>query len=204
MRVAALKSQNFISRIIEPDRSLWTEEREGQNEIKARIGWWRLPESSKKYIEELTFFREEIVKAGYRHVFLLGMGGSSLAPEVYSRIYGDTSGNQLKILDTTDPDQIKALKKGIPLKESLFIAASKSGGTVEVNALLDYFWALVKEECGSQTSQHFVAITDPGTSLKRAALSRNFRKIFLSDPECWRKVFCLNTIRVSTCCINRC
>jgi transaldolase/glucose-6-phosphate isomerase len=121
---------------------------------------------------------------GFTQVLLMGMGGSSLASEVMSYIYADsTSGLKLTVLDSTDPDQVlyAALKNPVP--STLYIVSSKSGGTAEVNAMFDSFWQRARSEVGEKAREHFIAITDPGTSLEKMASEHNFRKIFLGNPN---------------------
>lgn len=182
-RISLLQSGRFVERMFEQDPSLWSDDPGEQAEIKKRLGWLYLPESSRKLIHEVTQFRNEIQNAGFESVVLMGMGGSSLAPELYSLIFGEQNKLRLYVLDSTDPEQVRSITRKIKPATTIFIVSSKSGGTAEVNAFMDYFWALTKKIHGSQAGSHFVAITDPGTSMERTALSRNFRKIFLADPN---------------------
>ncbi|MEN4100184.1 MAG: hypothetical protein ROW52_09710, partial [Anaerolineaceae bacterium] len=125
--------------------------------------------------------------AGYTHALLLGMGGSSLAPEVLAQTFGPADqekefGLDLAILDSTDPAQVRAAAHRSPLEQTLYIVSSKSGTTSEVHALMNYFWALAEEKLGQKAGDHFIAITDPGTSLDALARQRNFRSVFNADP----------------------
>ncbi len=171
-----------MGRLYQQDASLWSDIPNQQQEIKSRLGWLLLPETSRKLIPEITQFRDLLLSEGFELIALLGMGGSSLAPELYGQVFGSQNQLKLHIVDSTDPDQVRAITRRLNPKTTLFIVASKSGGTTEVNAFLDYFWNWALETCGSGTGSHFVAITDPGTSMEKTALSRNFRKIFLADP----------------------
>jgi transaldolase/glucose-6-phosphate isomerase len=183
LRVDVLDSHQVVQRLWNHDTTLWTDDPNAGYEISNRLGWLDRPESSREIIPEIYQLREDIIKAGYSEISLLGMGGSSLAPEVFNLIFGSNTGLKLTIYDSTDPDHIRLLSKNLKTAESLFIVSSKSGGTSEVNALLDYFWNKTLKECGHNIGNHFIAITDPGTSLEKTALSRNFRKIFLADPS---------------------
>ncbi len=183
LRVELLGSNHVVERIHEHDASIWTDDPNAAYEIKHRLGWLDLPTSSKKLVTDIGKFREEILSSGIKHIFLLGMGGSSLAPEVFQLVYGSKTGLEMTIIDSTDPDQIRSLSKNIQLGSSLFIVSSKSGGTSEVSALLEYFWERCKKEFSHNIGNHFIAITDPGSPLEQTALSRNFRKIFLADPD---------------------
>ncbi len=182
-RVQELQSRQVPKRLFAGDASLWTHDPVGQAEISKRLGWLQLPESSRELIPTLERFSREAMEAGLTHAILLGMGGSSLAPEVLREVYGaPQAGLELTILDSTDPVQVRATASLAPVEKSLYIVSSKSGGTAEVNAFLDYFWDRAKRKLGTQAGQHFVAITDPGTSLEKLARERSFRQVFLADP----------------------
>ena len=182
-RVQELQSQQVPKRLFAGDASLWTNDPVEQAEIKKRLGWLQLPESSRELVPNLEQFSREAREAGLTHAILLGMGGSSLAPEVLREVYGaPQAGLELTILDSTDPAQVRATASLAPVEKSLYIVSSKSGGTAEVNAFLDYFWDRAKRKVGTQAGRHFVAITDPGTSLEKLARERGFRQVFLADP----------------------
>jgi transaldolase/glucose-6-phosphate isomerase len=111
------------------------------------------------------------------------MGGSSLAPEVLREVFGrPEAGLELAVLDSTDPEQVYSTAKLAPIEKTLYIVSSKSGGTAEVNAFLDYFWERTKRKAGTKVGQQFIAITDPNTSLEKIAKERGFRGVFLADP----------------------
>ncbi len=175
--VSRLEAASAPDRLWSGDASLWTEDPAGQAEIRNRLGWLRLPETSLFLLNDLQQFVAEIDSAGIKKILLLGMGGSSLAPEVMAKVFGMTGGRQFSILDSTDPAQVKAAAQDFPPAESLYMVASKSGGTAEVNAMFDYFWHL-----SGGDGTRFVAITDPGTSLEKLAAERGFRRTFLADP----------------------
>jgi len=179
-RVAHLEAQAVPARIQAGDPTLWTFDPDGQKEIRIRMGWLHLPESSRRLVKDIQNFREEIRRAGLTHILLLGMGGSSLAPEVMSLSFFPRKGERshFAILDSTDPVQVRECERKFPLDQTLVVVASKSGGTAEVNAMLDFFW----EKAGHDGSR-FIAITDPGTSLEGLANARGFRKTFLADPS---------------------
>jgi transaldolase/glucose-6-phosphate isomerase len=182
-RVAKFETQQVPARLHAIDPTLWTTDPGGQAEIRQRLGWLNLPTSSRKMVAEVEKFAAEVKKAGFTHGLLLGMGGSSLAPEVMSEVYGKPkAGLELFILDSTDPAAVKAAGRRSPLEKTLYIVASKSGGTAEGTAFLDYFWKKAEDTVGEQKGQHFIAITDPNTSLAKLAKERHFRKIFLADP----------------------
>ncbi len=175
-RISHLTEEQFIERMYEQDASLWSDDPTSQAEIKKRLGWLYLPETSRKYLPEIQQFKTEIQNCGFESIVLMGMGGSSLAPELYSLIFGSQNKLKLFVLDSTNPDQVRSIARKIRPANTLFIVSSKSGGTAEVNAFLDHFWTITRKMSGATAGNHFVAITDPGTSMERTALSRNFRK----------------------------
>ena len=183
-RIAQLDEDAVPARLWEGDPTLWTADHDGQAEIKKRLGWLRLPETSKELLLHLSEFRDQVHYDGFEHILLLGMGGSSLAPEVISLVFAPsdpplTEGRpHLSILDSTDPAQVAAAAEQFPPDSSLYIVSSKSGGTAETMAAFNYFWDLTGGD-----GSHFVAITDPGTSLEKLAEERNFRAVFLADPN---------------------
>jgi transaldolase/glucose-6-phosphate isomerase len=183
-RIAQLEDDAVPARLWNGDPGLWTEDSDGQAEIKIRLGWLRLPETSKALLPELSKFADQIHYAGIQRVLLLGMGGSSLAPEVISFVFAspDPAAAEgkpcLSILDSTDPAQVAQAAENFPPEESIYIVASKSGTTAETMAMYEYFWELSGED-GSR----FVAVTDPGTPLEQLAQERKFRAVFLADPN---------------------
>ncbi len=183
-QVAQLEASSFSQRMWECDPSLWTEDPAGQNEIRMRLGWLNLPESSRTLLPELVSFAANIRREGIRRVLLLGMGGSSLAPEVLSNVFASVPSTDsdealcLAILDSTDPAQVMHAAHDFPPDQSLYIVSSKSGETTEVLAMLEYFWDL-----SGGDRERFVAVTDPGSSLESLAKARRFRDIFLADPQ---------------------
>jgi transaldolase/glucose-6-phosphate isomerase len=148
------------------------------------MNWIDTPYDTQAMISDITHLGRDYRDKGFTNAVLLGMGGSSLAPEVISKILGTgEQGLNLKILDSTDPEQVKLVAESSPAKKTLYIVASKSGTTGEINAFLDYFWRRTKGFDPQNTGAHFIAITDPGTKLANLAESRNFSGIFLGDPQ---------------------
>jgi transaldolase/glucose-6-phosphate isomerase len=186
-RVAEFEKMNAARRMFEVDPTFWTDDTAGHTEIRKRLGWLWAPERSRALVEEIKAFLGEISADEFTHAMLLGMGGSSLAPEVMAMTFGiredgGTLGLDLAILDSTDPAQVKAAAERSPIERTLYIVSSKSGGTAEVNAYLDYFWARTRRRLGDKAARHFIAITDPGTALDKMARERNFRHVFNADP----------------------
>lgn len=182
---AALKEvrdQRVMNRIWTHDHTVW---REDPTEISNRLGWLHSPEVMMDAIPEITAMVEEVRTEGYESALLLGMGGSSLAPEMYRLTFGVKEGYlDLAVLDSTDPGAVLAHARRLDPDKSLFIVSTKSGGTVETLSFMKYFFNHVSGAVGLENApKHFVAITDPGSGLESAAKELRFRKIFLNDPN---------------------
>lgn len=177
--VATLEAKSAPQRMWEVDPTLWTNDPAGQAEIKIRLGWLKLPETSRAAIAEINAFAETVRAEGIQNVLLIGMGGSSLGPEVFSLVFG---AKNFAILDSTDPGQVAATAVRFTPETTLYIVASKSGGTAEVMAGFDYFYHLSAQKFGEKAGSRFIAVTDPSTSLEKLAKEREFRKIFNADP----------------------
>ncbi|MEC4678860.1 MAG: glucose-6-phosphate isomerase [Nitrospirota bacterium] len=181
--LSALQQQNIAKRLWARDASLWKNDAATQEKIKNRLGWLVL-EDMPKQIEELQTFATSIVEAGFKDVFLLGMGGSSLCPEVLKQTFSSAPGYpRLTVLDTTDPKTIKDAEDACELKTTLFILASKSGSTIEMLSLYRYFsdrlQAIGRPDIGSQ----FIAITDSGSPLEKIAVEKKFRRFFTTPSD---------------------
>ena len=159
----------LIDRIWERDATVWT----GADEAKW-LGWLDEPGRMRERVPELVAFADEVADDGLDAIVLLGMGGSSLAPEVLRRTFRSEA---FHVLDTTHPKAIHSLEARIDLERTLFISASKSGTTLETRSHTDYFW----ERTGKRGAC-FVAITDPGSALERTAGERGFRRVFAGEP----------------------
>jgi transaldolase / glucose-6-phosphate isomerase len=164
-----LERTELIDRIWERDPTVWT----GADEAKW-LGWLDEPRRMRERVGELEQFADAVADEGLDAVVLLGMGGSSLAPEVLRRTFRVES---FEVLDTTHPEAIRALEASVDLERTLFIVSSKSGTTLETRSHADYFW----ERSGKDGSR-FVAVTDPGSELERAAGERGFRRVFHGEP----------------------
>ncbi len=180
-RISQLESDAVPARLWKHDPTLWAPDGDhaGQNEVKIRMGWLTSTDKARKKMKEYQDFAQEVKNAGIDRVLVLGMGGSSLTAEVFSSLLAAAvieASLSLAILDSTDPTQVALAADQYPPDKSLYIVASKSGGTAEMMANFDYFWKLSKKD-GSR----FVATTDPYTSLEALAKKRNFRKIFSAD-----------------------
>jgi transaldolase / glucose-6-phosphate isomerase len=171
------RSHGNVRRLWQRDKSLWTNSDEDR-----WLGWLDSVDDAK--IAEYSAFAGEIKQENFKDAVLLGMGGSSLGPQVLAQTFGRQNGwPRLRILDSTVPAQISDLEAGLDLGRTLFIVSSKSGGTTEPNILKDYFFAKVAEKIGGDLAgKQFIAITDPGSSLERHAREQRFRRIFHGVP----------------------
>jgi transaldolase/glucose-6-phosphate isomerase len=160
------------------DKSLWT----GTDEDRW-LGWLEMPTAEQ--IKGYQDFGDEIQREGFSEAVLLGMGGSSLGPEVLAKVFPRKAAFPgLEILDSTVPAQIRAVEEKLDLASTLFIVSSKSGSTTEPNAFKDYFFKRISDTVGiDKAGRHFITITDPGSSLEKTAKGQNFRKIFLGVPS---------------------
>ncbi len=183
-KVKQFKIRDLVSKMYRNDPTLWTNEKNAKDEVQKRLGWLDLPSEGEMLIQELTAFTEKCMKDGLEQVLLLGMGGSSLAPETMQLILSEKiNGLSLKILDLTVPDQVLASEKWVDYKKTLFIVASKSGSTTETMEMFNYFWVKSEEILGDQRPNHFIAITDPGSSLMQLGQSLRFRAVFTANPN---------------------
>jgi len=177
--LAAWQTVDNTTRLWARDASLWTGADEAQ-----WLGWLSSVGDQIAHLESLTSLADDVKRAGFSDVLLVGMGGSSLCPEVLRQTFGRISGApDFHVIDSTDPGQVAALAAGVDLANTLIIVSSKSGSTLEPNILLEYFYDGVRRLVGErEVGRRFIAITDPGSSLERIATSRGFRHIFYGAP----------------------
>lgn len=179
--VSAMSTSNIASRIWAHDYTVWATR---PDEITNRLGWLHCPENMARQAAELAQFAVEIQTEGFTHILLLGMGGSSLAPEVFSRIFAGQTTLTLNILDSTHPAYVLEVTRSFDPARTLYITSTKSGGTVETLSLFKYFFNHATEKLGLETArQHFIAITDPGSGLETLMRANQIRRIFLNDPN---------------------
>ncbi len=159
------------------EASVWTGGDEGK-----WLGWLRVVDAVTAELPKLQAFQDKVKARGFKDVLLLGMGGSSLGPEVLAETFGVQPGfPTLHILDSTDPAQIKALHAKVDLTKTLCIVSSKSGSTLEPNIFKAYFWDEMKKAVGDKAGQHFVAVTDPGSKMQAVAEGDTFGDVFFGD-----------------------
>jgi len=151
--------------------------------IRSRLGWLSAPEDFAGQLDSIRAFAGDAQRDGLTHVYLLGMGGSSLCAEVLRDVAAEKSAVQLVVLDTTDEREIRHVTESLDAARSLFLVASKSGSTVEVSSLEGHFWSVMHERRGSSAGRHFAAITDPGSPLVALARNRGYRRAFENPAD---------------------
>lgn len=184
-RLEALEADRYSQRLWEADPTLWKPgDEEHQRVVGNSLGWLSVFEGVRDQVEGLVAFVDELRAAGYRSAVLLGMGGSSLAPEVMREVLGVREGFlDLHVLDSTDPAAVLAVEAAVELETTLFVVSSKSGGTTETSSFHAYFYGLLSELDAGHAGHHFVAITDEGTSLQQEALDQGFRAVFVNPSD---------------------
>ncbi|MHB9096541.1 MAG: glucose-6-phosphate isomerase [Syntrophales bacterium] len=178
----ALRENRIVERIRRKDYTLW---KPAPDEIANRLGWLDSPRAMTKRLAEIGEVVDSVRADGFTFALLLGMGGSSLAPEVLRRIFGTAEGFlDLAVLDSTDPGAVLDRVARLDIGRTLFIVSTKSGGTVETFSFLKYFYNLAAGRLGArEAGSHFIAVTDPGSALAEIAAAHRFRHTFLNDPE---------------------
>jgi len=178
-RLAHWQEEAFAKRLWEKDYTLWSPQ--PIPELTDRLGWLDLPATMTAEVQRLARFARDVSQEGFRDAVVLGMGGSSLAPEVYSRTFGPAFGHPaVTVLDSTHPDAVRALGLRLDPEKTLFVVSSKSGTTTEMLSFFHYFWEQLAHV--AERGKHFVAVTDPGTPLQTLARERGFREVF-NAPE---------------------
>jgi transaldolase/glucose-6-phosphate isomerase len=174
------RASGAVRRLWRRDKSVWT----GADEDKW-LGWLDSVDVGLEQVADYQMFAQDVKRAGFTSVLLLGMGGSSLGPEVLALTFGKQSGwPTLRILDSTDPAQVRATEAAIDVAKTLFIVSSKSGTTTEPNVFKDYFFARTVEAVGEdKAGSRFVAVTDPGSALEKTAAADGFRRVFQGQPS---------------------
>jgi glucose-6-phosphate isomerase len=174
--LALAAEQQVEQRLRDGDATLWAPA--GTPEVANRLGWLTIAERMLSGLAEVEAFAAEVRDQGFQDVVLLGMGGSSLAPEVLRRSFGQRAGEpRLHVLDSTDASDIRSVQDAVDPQQTLFVVSSKSGGTIEPLSLFAHFWSVVPD------GGHFVAITDPGSGLEQLAREHGFRRVFAGDPD---------------------
>ncbi len=177
-----MESEKVVSRILGRDHTVWKPE---PDEITNRLGWLDTAETMIENVGAIEKFVENVKSAGYTAALLMGMGGSSLAPELFRKTFGVKKRFlDLAVIDSTDPGAVSEFADRLDIERTLFIVSTKSGTTVETLSFFKYFYNLAVEKLGAERAgKGFVAVTDPGSSLAETAGRLNFREVFLNDPN---------------------
>jgi transaldolase/glucose-6-phosphate isomerase len=177
--LADWQAHGKVRRLWGRDATLWSGKDEGQ-----WLGWLGITNDQLAHVERVKQIAEATRTAGFTHILLLGMGGSSLCPEVMRETFGKIPGHpELHVLDSTDPAQVRTFEGRVDLKKTLFIVSSKSGSTLEPNIFKQYFFERVQQVVGAkEAGQRFIAITDPGSKMQRVAEGDGFRHVFFGWP----------------------
>ncbi len=173
-RAAWAQEQSVLRRVWSRDDTLWAS---GDDKPSDRLGWLTIAEQSLEHLDDVVAFAAELRAEGFTDCALLGMGGSSLAPEVLARSFPASGGLRLHVLDSTHPDAVAGLQARLPLDRTLFLVSSKSGGTLEPRSMHAHFHALVPD------GRQWAAVTDPGTKLEALAHEQGFRRVFHGAPD---------------------
>ncbi len=179
-----LDEKNFVRRLWANDPTLWHQDPVQQAIIRKALGWLSVSERQIGQVSRLQTFADDIRDAGFQHILLLGMGGSSLCPDVCRMTFGVLHGRPaLHVLDSTVPSQVKSFEARVDLERTLCVVASKSGSTTEPLVFQKYFFERMRQVKGDRAGENFIAITDPGSLLEQMARELRFRKIFSGVPE---------------------
>jgi len=187
--VVKLGKDRALARVWEADAKFFTADPSHERSIKSRLGWLRAPAGMRAKLGELESFAADVKAGGYTDIVLLGMGGSSLWPEVVSQVWrsqAGKSGAALHVLDNTDPAAVDAVDALIAGKKALYVVASKSGGTIEIQAFERHFWQKTLERSGGDVAgagASFAAITDPATRLGQLAEEKHYRRVFINPAD---------------------
>ncbi len=178
--LAEMDESQLVARIWANSHTVWKPE---PDEISNRLGWLRIADEMKREIQCIDGLVQDFQNEGYKQAIVLGMGGSSLAPEVFGICFRGTD-IRLTILDSTHPDEVSAVSQALDPASTLFIVSTKSGSTAETDSFFKFFYNRTVEAVGAdEAGQHFVAITDPGSKLVALAEAYNFRAIYINDPD---------------------
>jgi transaldolase / glucose-6-phosphate isomerase len=183
-RLTAFDRERFAERLWRRDDALWSADPAHRKVASNRLGWLASPGWMANEVRGLEAFAAEVAADGYTHVVLLGMGGSSLAPETFRLVFGVRRGRlELTVLDDTSPAAVRAVAEAHDPLRTFFLVSSKSGGTIEVTSFEAFFFEWVRRARGDMAGRSFAAITDPGTSLAALAAQRGYRRVFTNPPD---------------------
>ncbi|HMD03936.1 MAG TPA: hypothetical protein VKG68_01600 [Candidatus Binatus sp.] len=179
-----LDHRDFVRSLWQKDATLWSKNPAEQETIRNALGWLTVADAMAPQVQALASFAGEVRQAGFRDIVLLGMGGSSQSADLFAATFPSAPGYpKLHVLDSTVPDTIRALDRNIEITRTLFVVASKTGGTIETQSHCAAFFERVKAKSVNRAGSNFVAITDPGTGLALFAEANYFRRVFLTPPD---------------------
>lgn len=179
-----MAAEKWIEKLWKKDATLWKSEEAHQKIIKNSLGWLTVMRTVASQWNDIERIVADVKKAKFTHALILGMGGSSLCPEVLRLTFGKKAGHpDLAILDSTEPASVAERASRSKPEKTLYLVASKSGSTTEPNAFLAYFYDQVKKKKGNKAGENFIAITDPGTVMEKIAHEKQFRHIVLNPPD---------------------
>lgn len=182
--IKMMDEQQYVQRLWRKDASLWKKDAAHQKIIQNALGWLNVADTLLGKVGELKDFAERVWNDGYESVMLLGMGGSSLCPEVFRRTFQKIPGYpKLLVLDSTDPATVKSMEDAVDVAKTMFIVASKSGTTTEPHMFYQYFFDRVSRINPERPGANFIAITDPGSLLEQIAREKQFRRIFQNPAD---------------------
>jgi glucose-6-phosphate isomerase len=181
-QLISFEESNIVQRLFDHDHTIWSD---SPDEISNRLGWLDSPSEMLGNIEDINSFVSTCKKEGFQKVLLLGMGGSSLAPELFNEVFNKSEkGLELRIADSTHPDRVAELRGYFSPEQTLYIVSTKSGGTVETISLMNFFYNQCSESLGPENAgSRFASITDPGSKLEEISSDLGFRKCFLNNPN---------------------
>ena len=183
-KLKELRQTGFVSRLWAKDPTLWHQDPTHQKIIRNALGWLHVTEQQVHHLPRIKGVAESVRAAGFKHALLLGMGGSSLCPEVFRMTFGVVPGfPELHVLDSTVPAQVRSVEKRVDLAKTLCIVASKSGSTTEPLVFYRYFFDRMRQVKGDKAGENFIAITDPGSMLESLAQESKFRDILPGVPD---------------------
>ncbi|HKQ03924.1 MAG TPA: bifunctional transaldolase/phosoglucose isomerase [Blastocatellia bacterium] len=201
--LSRMEKEDWMRRIWRKDPTLWKSDEDHQKIIRNALGWVTVVDLLEANADELAAFSQRIRNDGFTDVMLLGMGGSSLCPEVFRRTFGNVEGAPtLHVLDSTDPATVKSFEERVNLGTTLFVVASKSGTTTEPLMFYRYFFERVREIKGERAGDNFVAITDPGTLMEAMATGDRFRRIFLNPADIGGRYSALSFFGMVPACLQ--
>ena len=180
----SVAAERIVPRIWRRESHLWSDDEDARSIIRNSLGWMPVVEQMDDNVDELEGFARRIREDGFKHVVVLGMGGSSLCPEVLRRTFGTVEGApKLHVLDSTVPATVARIEAELDLPSTLFIVSSKSGGTTEPRVFHHYFLDRMKALKGDRAGENFIAITDPNTALGKEAIRDGFRRVFVNRAD---------------------